>query len=438
MRIVVVGYVLVLFTLAACGSDDDAGTAADAGPGGPDATLSAPGDRDILSTDLDLDVATHAGLASIVVAADPRGGAHFEIGDLSIASVKVDGTDADFTTTGGILDVPATPASQATILVAYTFRDHSNFDGWDPTPGLTFLWPYFCKNLFPCDSRPSDGLTFTLSISGTPAGQTAVYPESLSEAPSYQPAVAMANYTYTVIGTTTAGTEVGVYALPGDEADAEAGAASLAGYFDWYEQTLGPYAFGDKVASVDVEWGAGDYGGMEHHPFWHIDNGSMADANTHAHEAAHGWFGDGIRLRCWEDFVLSEGTVTYLAARAIEEVDGAGAGAAQFDGYREELMLAVADGEDTVAWPTDACNSIDIFNHPVWSVIPYMKGALFYRAIEEQIGKPAMDGVLHDFYTMYEGRAAGMQDMLDMIQDKTGFDPGPLAAAWLRGTGIPQ
>ena len=28
-----------------------------------------------------------------------------------------------------------------------------------------------------------------------------------------------------------------------------------------------------------------------------------------------------MRIACWEDFVLSEGTVTYLAARAIEAVD---------------------------------------------------------------------------------------------------------------------
>ena len=54
---------------------------------------------------------------------------------------------------------------------------------------------------------------------------------------------------------------------------------------------------------------------MEHHPQWHVDDSSFGSQETQAHEASHGWYGDGIRLACWEDFVLSEGTVTYLAGR---------------------------------------------------------------------------------------------------------------------------
>ena len=49
---------------------------------------------------------------------------------------------------------------------------------------------------------------------------------------------------------------------------------------------------------------------------------SVRVLRAQAHEAAHGWFGNGVRLRCWEDFVLSEGTASYLAARVLEEVAG--------------------------------------------------------------------------------------------------------------------
>jgi hypothetical protein len=30
--------------------------------------------------------------------------------------------------------------------------------------GMTFTWPYFCDNLFPCHPEPSDGLRFTLEL----------------------------------------------------------------------------------------------------------------------------------------------------------------------------------------------------------------------------------------------------------------------------------
>src|SRR5213592_1754219 len=108
---------------------------------------------------------------------------------------------------------------------------------------------------------------------------------------------------------------------------------------------------------------------MEHHPYWHVAKDAMSDEETQAHEAAHGWFGNGVRIRCWEDFVLSEGTVSYLAARALEKVGGAAAGKAVWDSYQLQLDAAVMNG-DTIALP-DTCNAIDIISDPLWSSIPY-------------------------------------------------------------------
>jgi aminopeptidase N len=50
---------------------------------------------------------------------------------------------------------------------------------------------------------------------------------------------------------------------------------------------------------------------MEHHPYWHV-SGAQRNLLVNAHEAAHGWFGDGVRPRCWEDEVVSEGVADYL------------------------------------------------------------------------------------------------------------------------------
>ena len=72
----------------------------------------------------------------------------------------------------------------------------------------------------------------------------------------------------------------------------------------------------------------------------------MNDEVTHAHEAAHGWFGDGIRLACWEDFVLSEGTVSYLSAHVLGQV--AGADAEQM-GRIFNLWLKSAEQGDAIA-----------------------------------------------------------------------------------------
>ncbi|WP_437760665.1 M1 family metallopeptidase [Sorangium sp. So ce1389] len=406
------------------------------GDGGGHTTPPAGEDwtRDILSTALELDLASLTGRATIVLAASDSTAASFEIGDLDIASVA-DGSGAlDHEVSSGRLDVgvPST-GSDATIIIDYSFKPHEDFDGWMPGSGVSFLWPYFCGNLFPCKSDPADGLRFTMRVTGVPDGMTAVYPESIpTEAPSYMPAIAVAEFTRLELGTTSGGTRVSVWHLPGQEADAAAGTENLVGVFDFLETTYGPYPFGDNVGTVSANWGGGDFGGMEHHPFWHLSSGSLYSEEVNAHEAAHGWFGNGVRIACWEDFILSEGTATYLAARALEDL-----GVDAWASY-ECSLRSICDpeaGRNTIALP-DTCNEIDILTDPLWSLVPYMKGAFFFREVAETIGVDVLDRTLGAFYTANVGKAARMQDLLDAIKaatDSAGADAvDALITEWLR------
>jgi hypothetical protein len=438
--------------LAACSSSGDAATEAPDGgttidPGKGDQYADAPDasdpvgtdlNRDILSTELSLDVTAHSGTAKIRIAPSQSAAASFEAGGLQVQKVAIAGAPARFEIREGRLDVEV-PIQQEPVelSVEYTFAVHNKYDGY-MSSGLSFLWPYFCSNLFPCKSAPSDGLQFAMNVTGVPEGKKAIYPSLIpGDAPSYMPAVAIGDYEYTQLGTTEAGTKVGVWYLTGESTKALAGTKYLAGIFNWYEKTFGAYTFGKEVASVSANWGAGAYGGMEHHPYWHVARSAMGDGEVHAHEAAHGWFGDGVRMRCWEDFVLSEGTSTYITARGFEAVAGTTEAAKVWASYQSELQAAVDSG-DTEAWPEKGCNTIDILHDPLWSSIPYMKGAYFYKAVADQVGVEVLDNVLAHFYGLHVGKDAGMQDMLDLIKTETGFDATPLAEKWLRSLGIPQ
>jgi aminopeptidase N len=168
---------------------------------------------------------------------------------------------------------------------------------------------------------------------------------------------------------------------------------------------------------------------MEHHPYWHVAKDAMGDEVTQAHEAAHGWFGDGVRLRCWEDFVLSEGTTSYLAARALTEVAPAMEAQIWAD-YQDELDAAIADG-GAPAWPT-GCNAIDIIEDNLFTNLPYMQGAFFYKDVAAAVGADVLDGVIARFYQAHKNKAASMKDMVDAIERETGFDTDALVAARLR------
>ena len=425
-------------TSSAGGSGGSGGGSVVPPPAGEDWT------RDILTTDLELDLTALTGKATITLAPSATSkAASFEIGDLSITTVSNDQGPLQFATKSGTigaqLDVGVpSGAGAAKIVVEYAFKAHTNFDGWLPSGQLTFLWTYFCGNLFPCKSDPSDGVTFTMKVTGATAGLTAVYPASIpADAPSYMPAVAVAKFTQVDLGKTTKGTQINAWHLPGQAADTAMGTAHLTQVFDFYEKTYGDYSFGTTAGSVSANWGQGAYGGMEHHPYWHVGKDDFKSEEVHAHEAAHGWYGDGVRIACWEDFVLSEGTVSYLAAHALEQfqVDVWG-------DYECELQYVCdpANGANTVALPS-TCNSIDLIHDPLWSSVPYMKGAYFFREVGKAIGVGVLDTALSEFYKANVGKAAKMQALIDHIKTKTDAagmaSVDALETAWLKTVDCP-
>ncbi|MBI5532357.1 MAG: hypothetical protein HY898_06565 [Deltaproteobacteria bacterium] len=394
--------------------------------------------RDVLRTDLSIDLSSLEGIADITLAPSTSTAASFSIGDLTVLEVTGPQGPLQYVVGAQQMNVTVPPSTTPLVIhVRYDFVRHTSLKGYSQG-GFTMLWPSLCGYLYPCKPNPDDGLQFSLNVTGVPSGEIAVYPSTIDfDAPSYMIALAVGDYQKLDLGTTTAGTQVSAWYYSGDKTAAVAGTKSLTAAFDWLEKTYGPYPFGKSVGSVSANWQGGGFGGMEHHPYWHVGRGAMSDEETHVHEAAHGWFGDGVRIRCWEDFVASEGTTSYVAARALEAVEGASAGQALWDSYEQRLSAAVAAG-NTPAWPQNECNEIDIATHPIWSDIPYMKGAFFLRAIEQQVGRAALDKALAAYFKKYVGLAATTGNLIDTIHLETGFDPEPLADAWLRGLEVPQ
>ncbi len=421
----------------ACGGNTSGPDApVDATPLAPTANLQ----RGIASTALAVNADAMSATATIVLEPSTTPGATFEIGDIAIVDVKqTNATGATallWTDRGNLLDIGVAAAAEPiTLTVSYTFSKHTKFDGYtsSATGAYTLVWPYYCGNLFPCHSRPDDGTAFSVTVAPPANGLKVVAPVGvINEAPSYMLAWAVGDYTDLELGTTPAGTRIVTSYLPGELANAQKGGANLVAAFAWMETTLGAYRFGNQAGTVSVKWGPGAFGGMEHHPRWHVASAALSDEETNVHEAAHGWFGDGIRIACWEDFVLSEGTVSYLAGRALDVVAPT-VGAAVWAGYQSDLGNI---GPTQPVWPM-GCNQIDIIKDGLFSRAPYMRGAFFYRAVAGKIGAAKLDEAIGKFYQTYAGKAAHMSDMLTTIKNETGFDPTSCAESWLRSTTIP-
>jgi aminopeptidase N len=382
---------------------------------------------------LHLELSDLTGQATLLLEPDGTDTISLEAGGLIIEAVFADRGPLDYEVRDGALHVQLDGAQELSVDYRFGVQDASSGFSKD---GSSVIWPTYCGNLFPCRSEPADGLTLEMSVSGYRDGLMALYPESWeSEAPAYMVALAVGDYSCDVLGSTTSGTDVSVCWLPGGRDDAMVGTQDLVAVFDWLEIHIGPYTFGSDVASVAAEWGEGAAGGMEHHPYWHVATGEMSVPITHAHEAAHGWFGNGVRMACWEDLVLSEGTVTYLAVRALGAVTSPETEEAVWEDYRAELLWAV-ENEDVKVLP-DSCGEVDLVKDGLWSNVVYMKGAFFFRALAQEVGAEALDAAIADFYLDTVGEARRMVDMLEAIERFTGFDPQPLADHWLRTTGNP-
>lgn len=370
--------------------------------------------HDIVSTRLDLDVAKLQGRATLGVRSSRSGFVSFEIGDLTIRAVTSGGKPLRFRADKSVLDVDTrrlfSDAELATVDVDYTFLSHAKLEGWNGKARITMLWPQLCARLFPCKTDPSDGLTFELSVAGVDPALEALYPKAIArDAPSYMPAITIGKFKKLELGVTARGTKVSAWYRGNQEKVARKGTKHLVQVFDFFERTYGPYTFGGDVGSVSANWPTGAYGGMEHHPYWHIATEAMHDEYTHAHEAAHGWFGNGVRIQCWQDFLLSEGTSSYIAARALEKL-----GVDVWRTFACDLKRDCTTKKNTIASPP-VCEPIDLLHHPLWSDVPYMKGAWFYREVAAVIGADELDVALAGFYAAYVGKAATVQSMIDWL-----------------------
>jgi len=417
----------------------------DTPPTAPTTPPTAPATaQDLQTIDLALDLAALTATAAITARPDAAGRITLDVSGLTVTGVTVDGAPQPIDAPQGLLVLTA-PGPAATVVVDYQFpaRGPGAFDGWMPERGVTFLWPDFCANLYPCDPLMSDGVTFGLSVTGIPAGATAVYPSSTyGDGPAYLPAVAVGDYLTLPLGATTAGTTLSAYYLdrPAGLDRATQGTSWLVAAFDFFEQTYGPYGFGPTYGTVEVDWGWDSWGGMEHHPISHVGMFDFNDIEVQVHEAGHGWYGDGVRIACWEDFVLSEGTNTYITARALTAVGGPDLWPYYVDDFLVPSCETMGGYVNPIVMPS-GCNDIVLLEDDLWSLATYMKGACYYGEVADLIGADALDAAIASFYQDHVHGSATMEEMLTRVEAFT--DPADLPAVralatdWLQTEACP-
>jgi aminopeptidase N len=118
-----------------------------------------------------------------------------------------------------------------------------------------------------------------------------------------------------------------------------------------------------------------------------------------SHELAHSWSGNLVTNATWSDFWLNEGFTVYVERRIQEELYGRQRSEMEFAIEIAELKKEMADLK-----PEDTKLYVDLKGRDPEegvTLVPYIKGALLLRAIEEEVGREAWDNFLRGYFAKF-------------------------------------
>jgi aminopeptidase N len=261
---------------------------------------------------------------------------------------------------------------------------------WIPcqdTPGV--------RSTFDAVVRVDGGLTALMAAQTVPSEEPGVFRFTMDQPiPSYLVAMAVGKVEFAELGPRS-----GVWAEPSVLKKAVAEFGDVETMIDAVEGLYGPYRWGRY--DILVLPPAFPFGGMENPRLTFatptILAGDRSLVALIAHELAHSWSGNLVTNASWGDLWLNEGFTVYVERRVVESLYGR---------EREEMeaMLGRQDLEKELAElpAPDQRLSTDLTGRDPddgLTNVPYEKGALLLRLLEETYGREAFDPFLQKWFT---------------------------------------
>lgn len=316
----------------------------------------------------------------------------------------------------------------------YTQSQAIHARSWIPcqdTPGV--------RSTYDAVVRVDGGLTALMAARTMPSEEPGVFRFDMEQPiPSYLVAMAVGSVKFAELGPRS-----GVWAESSvlDQAVAEFG--NVESMIDAVEGLYGPYRW--ERYDILVLPPAFPFGGMENPRLTFatptILAGDRSLVALIAHELAHSWSGNLVTNASWGDLWLNEGFTVYVERRVMEALYGR---------EREEMeaMLGKQDLVKELAElpEPDQRLSTDLAGRDPddgLTNVPYEKGALLLRLLEETYGREAFDPFLQRWFTEHAFTSVRTSDFKAFVRAELIEKHAPLAGkapvdldGWIHEPGI--
>ena len=160
-----------------------------------------------------------------------------------------------------------------------------------------------------------------------------------------------------------------------------------------------------------------------------------------AHELAHSWSGNLVTNATWRDFWLNEGFTVYFEHRIQEEVYGIERSEMEALIGKRELIREMADLPEK-----DEILYVDLKGRDPdegFTQVPYVRGMLFLRRLEEIFGRDRFDTFLRGYFNQFAFKSIVTGDFLEYLQQNLFDQNAELASKidvneWLTQPGLPK
>ncbi len=391
-----------------------------------------------------------------------------DVYDLSIHKVLVNNREVHFYLSqfneeyGSGLSIPLTKGDSI-LSIEYTTGSKAKALQWlNPEQTAGKIKPYLftqcesiqARSLVPCQDVPAIRITYNADVQ-VPLGMLALMSaknpieknasgnyhfEMELPVPSYLIALAVGDIEYKAIDERS-----GVYTEPVMLEKAANELSDIPQMMQAAESICGPYRWGKY--DVLVAPPSFPIGGMENPRLTFstptIIAGDKSLVSLIAHEMAHSWSGNLVTNANWKDIWLNEGYTTYFERRIMEKVAGKSYNDMLWElGYQDMQSdfetFGISHSDTKLCLDLNGRNPENAFSN-----IPYEKGAVFLKTLEENCGRAKFDKYLNDYFDQYAFQSMNTEQALRFMDQKL-FDGDTLfrnklkVREWVYGPGLPD